>query len=48
MPKWLHREIARSADKKGLTGARRDRYIYGTMNKLAEKSPFKKWRKKRH
>lgn len=33
MPKKMHRALARSARKKGLTGARRKRYVYGTMAK---------------
>ena len=31
MPKALHDALARSADKKGLSGERRKRYIYGGM-----------------
>lgn len=33
MPKRMHRALARSAKRKGLTGARRKAYIYGTMAK---------------
>lgn len=34
MPVIVERELERSADKKGFTGERKARYIYGTMNKL--------------
>jgi hypothetical protein len=34
MPKALHDELARQADKLGLKGERRDAYIYGTLNKI--------------
>ena len=33
MPKALHRKLERQAKKKNLTGERKDRYIYGTLNK---------------
>jgi len=33
MPKKLHDALKRSARKKGLTGKRRDAYIYGTLSK---------------
>jgi ribosomal protein S21 len=33
MPKKIHRALARQATKKGLTGERRDRYVYGTLAK---------------
>lgn len=34
MPKELHIAIARSAKRKGLTGDRYKRYVYGTLNKI--------------
>ena len=34
MPKKVEAALARSADKKGLTGQRRDAYIYGTIAKI--------------
>lgn len=37
MPKALHRSLSRQASKKGLTGARRDAYVYGTMRKTGWK-----------
>jgi len=33
MPKKMHEALKRSAEKKGLTGKRKDRYVYGTMAK---------------
>jgi len=33
MPKELEAKLGRQATKKGLTGERRDAYIYGTMRK---------------
>lgn len=33
MPKKLHDALARQAKKKGLTGERKDRYVYGTLQK---------------
>lgn len=33
MPKKLERELKKQAKKKGLTGERADRYVYGTMRK---------------
>lgn len=32
MPKFLEDKLARQAKKKGFTGRRADRYVYGTMN----------------
>jgi hypothetical protein len=34
MPKKLHDKLAREATKKGLTGRRKDKYIYGTMSRI--------------
>ena len=31
MPKALHDKLAKQANKKGLTGDRKDAYVYGTM-----------------
>lgn len=33
MPKKMHRALERQARKKGLTGERKRRYVYGTMAK---------------
>jgi hypothetical protein len=37
MPKKLHEQLERRADELGLTGKRRQAYIYGTMNKVEKK-----------
>ncbi len=37
MPKELHDKLARKASSKGLTGERRDAYIYGGMRKTGWK-----------
>jgi hypothetical protein len=37
MPKKVEDALKKSARKKGLKGARRDAYIYGTMSKLKKK-----------
>lgn len=37
MPKKLHDKLEREAKKKGLTGERKDAYIYGTLDKIEEK-----------
>jgi hypothetical protein len=37
MPKRMHRALERSAKKKGLTGERKKRYVYGTMAKRKKK-----------
>jgi hypothetical protein len=34
MPKELENKLKAEASKKGLTGERRDAYVYGTMNKI--------------
>lgn len=34
MPKALERKLAREASKKHLKGARKNAYVYGTMNKI--------------
>jgi hypothetical protein len=34
MPKELHDKLARTARKKGYTGERAKKYIFGTMNKI--------------
>lgn len=37
MPKELHDRLARQAAKKGYTGERKDRYVYGTMAKVEKR-----------
>lgn len=34
MPKEVERKLKAEAKKKGLTGERADRYVYGTMNSM--------------
>jgi hypothetical protein len=36
-PKKMHDALARQAKKKGLTGERKDRYVFGTMAKAKKK-----------
>jgi len=38
MPKKVHDRLAREASRKGLTGKRRDAYVYGTLNKIEKKA----------
>ena len=33
MPKQLEKQLKREATKKGLTGERKDAYVYGTLRK---------------
>lgn len=37
MPKALHDKLAKRATELGLTGAHRDRYIYGTMAAIEQR-----------
>ena len=34
MPEKVHRALKKQAEKKGLKGERRDKYIYGTLSKI--------------
>lgn len=34
MPKELHDKLERQARKKGLTGKRKDAFVFGTLNKV--------------
>jgi hypothetical protein len=43
MPEAMHRALAASANKKGLKGARKDAYVFGTMAKLEKKKKKKRW-----
>lgn len=38
MPKKMHAALSRSAAKKGLKGAQRQAYVYGTMRRMKKKS----------
>jgi hypothetical protein len=42
MPKALHDKLEREARKKGLTGERKDAYVYGTMAKIENRKKRKK------
>ena len=42
MPKALHDRLARQARKAGLTGKRKNAYIYSVLNKVEKKSGKKK------
>ena len=42
MPKKLERELIKEANKKGLTGERKDAYVYGTMRKTGWEPSKKK------
>lgn len=49
MPKKLHDKLKRQAAKKGYTGDRADRYVYGTLHNIEEVAGEvqKRWRKKK-
>lgn len=36
-PKALHRKLTKEANKKGLTGKRKDAYVYSVLNKIKKK-----------
>lgn len=42
MPKKLHDKLLKEAKAKGLTGKRRDAYVYGTMSKVEPKKKVKR------
>lgn len=44
MPKKLERKLEREASKKGYTGKRRDRYVYGTLDKVKKEQAAKRKR----
>jgi len=46
MPKKLHAELEKRAREMGLTGERKDAYVYGTMQKVEKDMPNKKGKKK--
>lgn len=47
MPKELERKLKREAEKKGLTGERKDAFIYGTMRKMGWKPEREKKSRKK-
>ncbi|MDY0389252.1 MAG: hypothetical protein RBT65_19450 [Methanolobus sp.] len=42
MPKKIHRQLTRTANKKGLKGKRKDAYVYGTLAKIDKRKKKKK------
>ena len=38
MPKKVHDRLQREAAKKGLSGKAKDRYVFGTLNKITKKA----------
>jgi len=46
MPKKLEKKLKREAARKGFTGERADRYIYGTLRKTGWKPDREKKKKK--
>lgn len=42
MPKAMHRALERSARKKGLKGARKKAYVFGTMAKAKKRAGRKR------
>lgn len=47
MPKAMERKLRAEAKKKGLTGERADKYVYGTMRKTGWKPSTQRKRKKK-
>ena len=47
MPKKLEKALKKEAEKKGLTGERKDAYIFGTMRKTGWKPEREKHSKKK-
>lgn len=47
MPKKMEKELVKEAKKKGLTGERKDAYVYGTMRKTGWKPEQEKKGKKK-
>jgi len=45
MPKALHDKLAKQATKKGLSGDRKDAYVYGTMRQTGWEPEREKKRK---
>lgn len=42
MPKKVHRKLSKQAKKKGLTGERKNAYVYGTLDKIEKKKRKKR------
>jgi len=46
MPKALHRKLKKKAEEKGLTGERKNAYIFGTLDKVEKKKTLYRRNKK--
>ena len=46
MPKAEHDELVRRANELGLTGKRRDAYVYGTLHKIKKARKAKRARRR--
>ena len=46
MPTKLEKDLKKAANKKGLKGARKDAYVYGTLRKTGWKPPHERQTKK--
>lgn len=44
MPKRLEHKLEREADKRGYTGQRKNRYVYGTLDKVKKEQAAKRRR----
>jgi hypothetical protein len=42
MPKKMHQKLVRQANKKGLKGKRKKRYVYGTLSKIEKRRKRKR------
>ena len=47
MPKKEEEKLKKQAEKKGLTGDRKNAYVYGTMNKIEKARKIKRKRNKK-
>ncbi len=45
MPKALERKLSQEASRKGLTGKRKEAYIYGTMQRVTSWKPKREKKK---
>jgi hypothetical protein len=46
MPKALEKALMRQAEAKGMTGRRKDRYVYGTLRKTGWKPRMERMKKR--
>jgi len=45
VPEKLHRKLKKEAEQKGLTGERKDAYIFGTLDKVEKFKKLKRNKK---